>query len=138
MPQGMMMCRLHRLGIVLALSLAWIGCDDLGGDEIEVSLADLPCQSLGASGIWESNPLPPITDSECLWFLFGANNTYIFEHPLGRVPIDVGGSLISFNDDGTSSTIPSGNVFLVLAADESTITIRNGQNQTFFLRLVLE
>jgi len=112
-------------------------CGDPGGETVEVSLDDLPCQSLSADGIWQSAPLPPSATGDCSWFFFAANNTYIFDHPLGRVPSQVVG-LISFNEDGTASTIAAGNVFLVVAADESTTTIRNGQNQPFWLRLVLE
>ncbi len=133
MPAGM---RLRRISVVALLALA-AGCGDSGGDTIEVSLADLPCQMQSAQGIWESAPLPPITDEQCLWFLFRANNTYVFEHPLERVPFEVTG-YIAFNSNGTASTIASGNAFLVDAADDSTITLRNGQNQDFWLRLVLE
>ncbi|MDH3625197.1 MAG: hypothetical protein OEQ49_15105 [Myxococcales bacterium] len=121
----------------MALLALAAGCGDSGGDTIEVSLADLPCQMQSAQGIWESAPLPPITDEQCLWFLFRANNTYVFEHPLERVPFEVTG-YIAFNSNGTASTIASGNAFLVDAADDSTITLRNGQNQDFWLRLVLE
>jgi hypothetical protein len=128
--------RLRRISVVALLALA-AGCGDSGGDTIEVSLADLPCQMQSAQGIWESAPLPPITDEQCLWFLFRANNTYVFEHPLERVPFEVTG-YIAFNSNGTASTIASGNAFLVDAADDSTITLRNGQNQDFWLRLVLE
>ncbi len=133
MPAGM---RLRRISVVALLALA-AGCGDSGGDTIAVSLADLPCQMQSAQGIWESAPLPPITDEQCLWFLFRANNTYVFEHPLERVPFEVTG-YIAFNSNGTASTIASGNAFLVDAADDSTITLRNGQNQDFWLRLVLE
>ncbi len=133
MPTGM---RLRRVSVVALVALA-TGCGDSSGETIEVSLADLPCQMQSAQGIWESAPLPPITDEECLWFPFRGNDTYIFEHPLARVPFEVI-AYISFNSDGTGSTIASGNAFLVDAADDSTITIRNGQNQDFWLRLVLE
>ncbi len=125
------------LVIVMLIALA-TGCGDPDdGETIEVSLADLPCQMQNAAGVWESAPLPPITDEQCLWFSFDPNNTYVFEHPLGRVPFDVNG-FIAFGSDGIGATIGSGNVFLIIEADESTITIRNGQNQRFWLRLVLE
>lgn len=124
--------------MLAALSAGVIGCGASGGDTIDVGLSELPCESTGTTGIWASNPPAPVEESECLWFLFEANNTYIFEHPLGRVPASFGGTLISFNDDGSAGTPPSGDVFLVIASDESTITIKNGQNQSFFLRLVLQ
>ena len=133
------MIQLHSVSVVSVVAVAALamGCGESGGATIEVSLADLPCQMQNAEGIWESAPLPPITDERCLWFPFRANDTYIFEHPLGRVPFEVIG-YIAFNSDGTGSTSASGNVFLLQAVDDSTITIRNSQNQDFWLRLVLE
>jgi len=128
--------RLRSVSVVAFVALV-TGCGDSGGETIEVSRADLPCQMQSAQGIWESAPLPPITDDQCLWFLFRANNTYVFEHTLGRVPFEVTG-YIAFNSNGMGSTPASGNAFLVDAADDSTITLRNAQNQDFWLRLVLE
>ena len=125
------------LAIVMLITLA-TGCGDpSGGETIEVRLADLPCQMLSPEGTWESAPFPPITDDQCLWFSFDPNTTYIFEHPLGRIPFDVSG-FIAFGSDGIGATSGSGNAFLIIEADESTVTIRNGQNQRFWLRLVLE
>jgi len=138
MATGMRMPRLARLGPLLMLVALATGCGDPGdGGTIEVSLADLPCQKLNTAGIWESAPPPPITDEACLWFPFATNTTYIFEHPLGRVPSFIIG-YIAFGSDGTSATPGSGNAFLINGADASTVTIRNGQNQFFWLRLVLE
>ena len=97
--------------------------------------SDLPCSSVSAEEIWESTPAA-ISDA-CLWFDFRAQTTYEFEHPLGREPRIILG-YISFAEDGTSSTIASGDVFLILDATDATVTIRNGQNQDFFLRLVLQ
>ncbi|MCZ6806294.1 MAG: hypothetical protein O7F08_05025 [Deltaproteobacteria bacterium] len=134
----MRMLRLERLGAIVLLVALISACGDSGGGAtIEVSLADLPCQMQNVAGIWESAPLPPITDEQCMWFPFEANTTYIFEHPLGRVPSVIIGYL-AFGSDGTSATIGSGNVFLINGADDSTVTVRNGQNQHFWLRLVLE
>lgn len=133
------MRRLSRLGPVLMLVALGTGCADPSADggTIEVSLADLPCETENAVGIWESAPPPPITDEACMWFPFGTNTTYIFEHPLGRVPSFIIG-YISFATDGIAATPGSGNAFLVNGADESTVTVRNGQNQFFWLRLVIE
>ena len=127
----------RRSLVTVALVVLATGCGSSGGETIEVSLADLPCHMQNAEGTWESAPLPPITDEQCLWFLVRANNTYIFEHPLDGVPLQVI-AYIAFNADGTGSTIASGNAFLLNAVDASTITIKNAQNQDFWLRLVLE
>ncbi len=127
-------CALASLLAILAL--VW-GCGMPGGETIEVSLDELPCESEPTPGLWESHPPPPLTDDACRWFPFNANNTYIFEHPLGRVPTLVVG-YIAFGSDGEGATIGSGNVFLVNAQDASTVTVKNDQNQDFSLRLVLQ
>jgi hypothetical protein len=44
----------------------------------------------------------------------------------------------STNADGEFSTVASGNSFVVQSASDSTITVRNAQNELFYLRLVLE
>ena len=138
MATEMRMRRLERLGPMVMLLALVIGCGDPGGGEtIEVSLADLPCQMQDAQGIWSSAPPPPITDEQCLWFSFRSDNTYIFEHPLGRVPSIVIG-YIAFESSGRGATIGSGDVLLIDGQDETTVTIRNRQNQHFWLRLVLE
>lgn len=123
--------------VLLVLATLGTGCTNNGdGGTIEISLADLPCQMENAVGIWESAPPPPIADDACMWFPFDKNTTYIFDHPLGRVPSFIEG-YIAFEPDGSGSTPGSGNAFLILEADESTATIRNSQNQFFWLRLVL-
>lgn len=58
-------------------------------------------------------------------------------HPLGRVPSVVIG-YTAFDRDGEFATIGSGDSFIVQEANDQTVTIRNAQNQLFYLRLVLE
>ncbi len=130
------MIEFRRIAVAALLALA-AGCGDSSGETVEVSLAELPCQMQNAEGLWESAPLPPVVDEQCLWFLFRARNTYVFEHPLESVPLEVI-AYIAFNSDGTGSTIASGNAFLLQAVDDSTITVKNDQEQDFWLRLVLE
>jgi hypothetical protein len=128
-------------GCVAALALVFAtGCGDgpCGGSEDRtLTAADLPCSSLGSNGVWESHPLPPIVDEECYWLEFRACSTYRFENPLGEAPKVVLG-YTSFEEDGRYSTVGSGNSFVVDEVTDSEIVIRNGQNQLFFLRLVLE
>jgi len=90
-----------------------------------------------AEGVWESHPFPPITDAQCYWLDFQGCSRYEIEHPLGRVPKEIIG-YTSFDSDGTFSTAASGNSFIIQEASASTVTIRNAQNQDFFLRLTLE
>ena len=136
MPEAMGVLSFLRLVAVVGV-IGCAACGDAAGQAFEVRVDDLPCEMERPGGIWESAPPPPITIEECLWFPFEANNTYIFEHPLGRVPSFIIG-YIAFSGDGRGATIASGDAFLVNGADESTVTIRNGQNQSFSLRLVLQ
>lgn len=134
MGRSASVCALASLVAIVAL--VW-GCGESGGETIEVSLDDLPCERETEDGQWESHPWPPLEDDACRWFPFSANNTYVFEHPLGRVPTLVVG-YIAFGSDGVGATVASGNVLLVNGADASTVTLKNDQNQDFSLRLVLQ
>ena len=44
----------------------------------------------------------------------------------------------SFEQDGRFSTPALATAFVVQEASDSTVTVRNAQNQLFYLRLVLE
>jgi hypothetical protein len=133
----------HKDARVVALALlpvALNGCGDPCGDPEDrlVTIADeLPCSTTNAQGVWESHPLPPITDEQCFWFEFRGCSRYEIEHPLGRVPRVVIG-YTSFNRDGGFATVGSGDSFIVQEANDQTVTLRNAQNQLFYLRLVLE
>lgn len=135
MPPEMAMLRLRGGFVGCVLLVLAAACGSSESEPVEVTLDELPCQGFTDGGVWESAPPPPAS-GDCVWFLFLDNTTFVFEHPLGRTPALIDG-LIAFDEDGVNSTPPSGNVFLVRAADENTVTIRNGQNQTFFLRLNL-
>lgn len=102
-----------------------------------VPLTELPCNRTNAEGAWESHPFPPISDVQCYWLEFRGCSRYQFEHPLGRAPAQVLG-YTSFDQDGSFSTPASGNSFVVEEVSESSVTIRNAQNQLFYLRLVLD
>lgn len=139
MPAGMIMLRQAlALGAALTLALA-SGCGDPcdNSEDRTVLLSDLPCATMDADGVWASHPWPPIEDEQCYWLEFRACSTYRFENPLGEAPTTVIG-YTSFEEDGSSSTVGSGNSFVVQEATESEVVIRNTQNQLFWLRLVLE
>lgn len=103
----------------------------------QIPLSELPCNATDAAGVWESHPLPPLADGQCDWLEFRGCSEYEIEHPLGKVPSIVLGYL-SFDADGSFSTVGSGNIFIVEEASDQTVTIRNTQNQLFYLRLVLQ
>ena len=133
------MTRFGWLGALAILGLVATACGDECGDAEDriVPMSELPCSMTTAGGVWESHPFPPIADEQCYWLEFRGCSRYEFEHPLGRVPTEVLG-YTSFEQDGRFSTIGSGNSFVIQEANASTVTIRNAQNQLFYLRLVLE
>lgn len=133
------MPRLLSIVTLALLGLLGPACGDPCGDPEDrlVPLSEMPCNKTNADGVWESHPFPPIESEECYWLEFRGCSTYEIEHPLGRVPsLPVG--YTSFDADGEFSTPASGNSFVIQSASESTITIRNAQNQLFYLKLVLE
>ena len=136
----MRMLRLAWLGGAALVLIAGLGCG--GGpcgdaEDRTVLLSDLPCSMTSSGGVWESHPLPPIADEQCFWLEFRGCSVYRFENPLGEVPTAVIG-YTSFEQDGKFSTVGSGNSFVVQEATDSEVTIRNAQNQFFYLRVVLQ
>jgi len=129
--------------IACAAALALVGlvgsaCGDPCGaaEDRLVPLTELPC-SMTTEGVWQSHPFPPISDAQCYWLEFRGCSKYQVEHPLGRAPVEVLGRT-SFDQDGSFSTPASGNSFVLEEVSESSVTIRNAQNQLFYLRLTLD
>jgi hypothetical protein len=119
--------------------LLFAGCGSVCGDPEDrlVPLTELPCNMTSADGVWESHPWPPIEDEQCYWLEFRGCSQYEIEHPLGRKPGSILG-YTSFDPDGGFATLGSGNSFIIEESSTSTVTIRNDQNQLFYLKLVLE
>ena len=138
-PVAMWIRRLAWQALALALCVVALGCGGPCGDAEEraVLSSDLPCSTTDPDGVWESHPLPPLEDEACSWLEFRGCSTYRFENPLDRAPTVVIG-YTSFQPDGEFSTVGSGNSFVVQEVSESEVTIRNAQNQLFYLRLVLD
>jgi len=135
----MQMPRCAWWAVLAAVGFFTTACGDPCGtpEDRLVPISELPCEMTNDDGAWESHPLPPIADEQCYWLEFRGCSTYEIAHPLGRIPSVVLG-YTSFDPDGTFSTIGSGNSFVVQEASDATVTLRNGQNQLFYLRLVLE
>ena len=133
------MPRFAWLGALTILGLVATACGDECGaaEDRLVLMSELPCSMTNVEGVWESHPLPPIAFEQCYWLEFRGCSRYELEHSLGRVPSLVVG-YTSFEQDGRFSTVGSGNSFVVEEASASTVTLRNAQNQLFYLRLVLE
>ena len=132
------LARCTSLGGAALLALSF-GCGDPCGaaEDRLVPASEMPCGMTSSEGVWESHPLPPIADEPCYWLEFRGCSRYEIEHPLGRVPSVVLG-YTSFDSNGSFSTPGSGNSFVVEEASDSTVIVRNAQNQMFYLRLVLD
>lgn len=138
-PQEMQIAKTQRLAALVLLALLGPACGDPceGAEDRLVPLSELPCNATSSEGVWESHPFPPLSDTACNWLELRACSIYEIEHPLGRVPTIIVG-YTSFDADGGFATIGSGNSFVVQDASDSTITIRNAQNQLFYLRLAAQ
>ena len=132
------MARWTSLGGAALLALC-AGCGGPCGSAEDrlVPASELPCSMTSSEGVWESHPLPPSAEEQCYWLEVRGCSRYEVEHPLGRTPNVVLG-YTSFDSNGSFSTPGSGNSFVVEEASETTVVIRNSQNQLFYLRLVLD
>jgi hypothetical protein len=138
-PSEMRMDDVTKAASLAVLGVLLTACGNPCGDaeDRSVTLDELPCNMTRTDGVWESHPWPPIDDEQCHWLEFRGCSEYQIEHPLGRIPTLVVG-YTSFDQDGGFATVGSGNSFVIEEASASTVTIRNDQNQLFYLKLVLE
>lgn len=124
---------------VIAVIGAACGDDASAMDPIEVSLDMLPCASAtpAAGEPWESAPWPPSAVDACTWFPFDGDTSYRFEHGLGRTPRSVL-VYVSFDADGRRSNIAPGDATRIISVDADVVELRNGTNQDFYAKVVLE
>ncbi len=123
---------------IVTLCLAGVlgyGCDSPRDLAEPVPSVALPCASMVGDS-WESVGWPP-APSTCDWFDYRRSTTFEFSHPLGAAPTIVIG-YIAFEPDGSFSTVASGDTFLIEEVTADSITVRNGTDQNFYLRLVLQ
>ncbi|MBX3247347.1 MAG: hypothetical protein KF901_09205 [Myxococcales bacterium] len=121
----------------LPLSCLLGGCGDAGAQAvIEVSEAELPCASSAPGEPWESTAWPDGSGA-CPWLRFEGRRTYRIAHGLGRAPRSVL-VYLSFEEDGTSSAPSAGDMSRILTANDAFVELRNGVNQDFYLRVVLD
>lgn len=118
---------------LLLPALSGCGNKETNGNFVPVEADELPCQSLDGLGVWESTPS---NNPECPWFYYSANTTYAFPHALQREPRAVL-PYIAFDRLGIGATLASGNPVILIDQSETSVTLRNAQNQDFWLRLVV-
>ncbi len=84
------------------------------------------------SGSWESAPWSP---GEMGWIPYPPRGQIQLEHGLGRVPRTVL-VYLSFERTGTSPGLAAGDLARLVDADETTVTVWNATNGTYFARVV--
>jgi len=108
-----------------------------GGDPSPQMLVFTPTCDQVAMETWESAPWPPETDTgTCAWIEFPAKATVEVQHALGRTPLGIQ-LFLSFRADGTSSAPSAGDTTRILDVNEAAVTVANGTNEDFYLKVVL-
>jgi hypothetical protein len=135
--------------LLLGLGTALGGCSRKGTRQVTVlDPTDMPCSGIDPdTGIWSSAPWPISEDigamgdagtsGICEWLPFAGRQELIVPHTLGYVPSEVL-VYIAFTPSGVGGTLASGDPGRVRAVDDAFVTIDNGTNQDFYVRLVLE
>jgi len=124
-----------RLAILALLPLAAACGDAAALDPLELESTCAETQLLGGEiAAWESAGWPP--DPRCDWLPFDGRRTVELSHGLGRTPADIA-IYLAFEPDGRMGAPAAGDLARILAADETTVHLRNETNQDFFLKVVL-
>lgn len=85
------------------------------------------------SGSWESAPWVP---GEMGWIPYPGRGQIQVEHGLGRVPRTVL-VYLSFDRTGASPGLAAGDLARLIDADETTVTVWNDTNGSYFARVVV-
>lgn len=125
---------LKRLGIgalLIVPLLPLTACQDAAGNVRVVGEADLPA-SHGVTGAqWQSGG---INDE---WMGYPAQTALELGHSLGREPVSVL-VYVAFDAGGQDGALAAGDIARIAEVSDDTVTIRNGTNQDFFARIVLQ
>lgn len=118
------------------LLVAVLGCSASADERRVIRLSDLPGQSVGAGGTWESAPW-----SGTHWIDYPGRVTLEIEHGLGRVPQNVF-VYLSFEDRATetadSAALAAGDLARIVRVTDRVVEIRNRTNGDYFARVVVE
>jgi hypothetical protein len=122
---------------VWGLALLGSGCGDAEAqDPIAIEAADLPCAD-GDAASWQSAQWPPFSTEGCAWLAFDGRTSYRIAHELGRTPRSVQ-LYLAFGADGRSSAPTAGDPTRIVSVTDTHVELRNGTNQDFFLKMVLQ
>ncbi len=128
---------MRRFALLALLPLAAACGDAAAQDPVELVSACGATQVLAGDtepAAWESAGWPP--SPGCDWLPFDGRTTVDVAHDLGRTPTDIS-IYISFDPDGSMSTPASGDVARIVGANDTSVQLRNAQNEDFFLKVVL-
>lgn len=124
--------RVLKLFLLIFTLCAMLSCDAKAATEQKLTGSDLSAASVSAQGLWESTPWTGVP-----WLSYPGGGRLTLEHGLGRVPrlIQV---YISFANDGAGAGPTAGDLSRIKAVDDKIVTLENGTEQDYFVRVVLQ
>ncbi len=114
--------------------LVLFGCSLPGPQEHIVYTVDSPelAQASVLDGVWESSPW---SSPDAPWIFLGPQVTIEMEHTLGGAPRVVL-VYLAFDAAGTDPALASGHLARVFEVTDTTITVHNDSNGSYFMRTV--
>ena len=122
------------LATLFATAASVPGCADASAQAVVTR--ETPCASRFPGETddgWQSAPWGP-ADEGC-WVLFAGGQIVQLEHDLGHTPALLQ-IYLSFDPLGQSSAPSAGDTSLIREVDDTSVTIANGTEQDFYLRVV--
>jgi hypothetical protein len=124
--------------LLASLAATALGCGRPAPGGVVIFTASAPELAMASidpeTGSWESAPWTPGTTG---WIPYPPRGQIQLEHGLGRIPRTVL-VYLSFDRTGAMPGLAAGDLARVVDADESTITLWNDTNGSFFARVVVQ
>ena len=121
------------LGLVL---IASAGCSAAKAEQnIVLTAADLPATAGLVGAVWQSSDFYHDTTS-ANWISYPARATITIPHALGHTPANVA-IYLSFSATGEGAGIASGDLAHIMSVTNAAVTINNGTNEDFFIRVAV-
>ncbi len=115
--------------------LGCAGCSGIAmGETVELTVdsPELAHASVSDAGVWESVPW---SSPDAPWLPYTPRVTAQLEHTLGYAP-SVVLVYIAFDDAATMPALAAGDLAEIVDVTDTTITVHNGTNASFFFRVV--
>ncbi len=124
---------MKRLCALALTALVLAGCNGIAmGRSVEYTEADLANAGVDDHGVWESTPW---SSPDAPWLPYTPRVTATLHHTLGYAPRSVL-VYISFDDAATTPALAAGDLAEIYDVSDTTITVHNDTNNSFFFRVV--